>query len=290
MTSVMQNIKWVLFSNGQKESFGSREDPLDTIFYLNCPIENNSLSGNPTPSSDSVVESLSPLPTPFGDSDSLLEETNTLLSHSNDSLPDYETFFFDIKEKSSGSTTSHFDHSLSDYEAFCFDDDHIKKKSSGSTTSHSDLSLPKFESFHFDLSIDRFLLSIGVILSMRSSSMNSLTSYLHRRVQSRRFHILLLDGFSTTSFVSESLLLTDPSEIKTNLSFPSGNKDKIPSGESKVRIEVMSVLWGKRLPILDGSLLLSRTPDVVFKKVEGIPEVEIRLLARLVRTPDVSVV
>ncbi|GJZ03009.1 hypothetical protein Tco_0520970 [Tanacetum coccineum] len=56
------------------------------------PIKNNSLSGNPTPSSDSVVESLSPSPTPCGDSDSLFEETDTLLSHFNDSLPDYDTF------------------------------------------------------------------------------------------------------------------------------------------------------------------------------------------------------
>ncbi|GJU05280.1 retrovirus-related pol polyprotein from transposon TNT 1-94, partial [Tanacetum coccineum] len=65
---------------------------------------------------------------------------------------------------------------------------------------------------------------------------------------------------------------------------------EIPSGESKVHIEVLSVLWGNRLPIPDGSLPLSRTPDVsVFKKVEGIPEVEIRLLALSVRTPDVSV-
>nr|GEY19277.1 hypothetical protein [Tanacetum cinerariifolium] len=66
---------------------------------------------------------------------------------------------------------------------------------------------------------------------------------------------------------------------------------EIPSGESKVHIEVLSVLWENRLPIPDGSLSLSRTPDVsVFKKVEGIPKFEIRLLARSVRTPDVSVV
>ncbi|GJZ00766.1 hypothetical protein Tco_0518195 [Tanacetum coccineum] len=66
---------------------------------------------------------------------------------------------------------------------------------------------------------------------------------------------------------------------------------EIPSGESKVHIEVLSVLWGNRLSIPDGSLSLSRTPDVsVFKKVKGIPEVEIRLLARSVKTPDVSVV
>ncbi|GJT69441.1 reverse transcriptase domain-containing protein, partial [Tanacetum coccineum] len=53
-------------------------------------------------------------------------EINTLLSHFNDSSPDYETFFFDIEEKSSGSTTSHSYHSLPDYDAFYFDNDHIK--------------------------------------------------------------------------------------------------------------------------------------------------------------------
>ncbi|GKE89898.1 hypothetical protein Tco_1567373 [Tanacetum coccineum] len=113
------------------------------------------MSGNPTPSSDYVVESLCLLPTPFGDNDSLLEETDTLLSHFNDSSPDYEAFCFDIEENSSGSTTSHSDHSLSEYESFCFDVDHIKEKSSSSTTSHFDLSLLEYESFHFDLSIDR---------------------------------------------------------------------------------------------------------------------------------------
>ncbi|GJZ97070.1 hypothetical protein Tco_0669404, partial [Tanacetum coccineum] len=138
---------------GRVDHFVYRIDIVDSLCDK-FPIENNSLSGNPTPSSDSVVESLSPLPTPFGDSDSLVEETDTLLSHFNDSSPDYETFCFDIEEKSSGSTTSHSDHSLPEYEAFCFDVDHIEEKSSGSTTSHSDLSLLEYESFHFDLSID----------------------------------------------------------------------------------------------------------------------------------------
>ncbi|GJR37715.1 hypothetical protein Tco_1213399 [Tanacetum coccineum] len=121
------------------------------------PIENNSLSGNPTPSSDLVVASLSPSPTPCGDSDFLLEETDALPSHSNLSLPSYESFCFDIdhqEEKSSGSTTSQSDHSLPDYEAFCFDVDHQEEKSSGSTISHSDLSSLEYESFHFDLAID----------------------------------------------------------------------------------------------------------------------------------------
>ncbi|GJY68263.1 hypothetical protein Tco_0471245 [Tanacetum coccineum] len=38
---------------------------------------------------------------------------------------------------------------------------------------------------------------------------------------------------------------------------------EIPSGESKVHIEVLSVLWGNRLPIPDGSLPLSRRENVV---------------------------
>ncbi|GJV51572.1 hypothetical protein Tco_1447313 [Tanacetum coccineum] len=68
-----------------------------------------------------------------------------------------ETFCFDIEEKSSDSTTSHSYHSLPEYESFCFDVDHIEEKSSGSTTSHSDLSLLEYESFHFDPSIDSLL-------------------------------------------------------------------------------------------------------------------------------------
>ncbi|GJU43926.1 hypothetical protein Tco_1201192 [Tanacetum coccineum] len=143
------------------------------------------MSGNPTPSFDSVIESTSPSPIPYEDNDCLVEETETLLSHFNDSSPDYETFCFDIEEKisssttsysnlslpsyesfcfdidhqeekSSGSTNSRSDHSILDYEAFYFDDGHIEEKSSGSTTTHSDCSLLEYDSFIFDLSIDPF--------------------------------------------------------------------------------------------------------------------------------------
>ncbi|GKB24417.1 hypothetical protein Tco_0863818 [Tanacetum coccineum] len=84
----------------KEENFQALENPTgraDHFVYIidivdsfcdKFPIENNSLSGNPTPSSDFVVESLSLLPTPFGDSDSLVEETDILLSHFNDSSPD----------------------------------------------------------------------------------------------------------------------------------------------------------------------------------------------------------
>nr|GEV48487.1 hypothetical protein [Tanacetum cinerariifolium] len=79
---------------------------------------------------------------------SLLEETNTF----DNSLPKSETFFFDLREISSGSTTTGSDISLLEYEAFY--DDHVKEIGSGSATTHFDSSL--YDSFIFDLSINPF--------------------------------------------------------------------------------------------------------------------------------------
>nr|GEY18322.1 hypothetical protein [Tanacetum cinerariifolium] len=103
----------------------SDEDEPSEVIEVQRSIHH--LSGGPTPSSNPIVESLSPLPTSFEDSDSLLEETDTLLSQINDSFPEYETFCFNIEEKISGSTTTQSDYSLSDYEALYFDDDHIEE-------------------------------------------------------------------------------------------------------------------------------------------------------------------
>ncbi|GKB66895.1 hypothetical protein Tco_0928307 [Tanacetum coccineum] len=95
------------------------------------PIKNNYLSDNPTPSSDFVVESLSPLPIPYEDNDSLVEESDILIFSFGWISPAY-------------------------YEAFYFDDKYIKEKSRRSTTTHSDYSLLEYDSFIFDLSIDPF--------------------------------------------------------------------------------------------------------------------------------------
>nr|GFC38037.1 hypothetical protein [Tanacetum cinerariifolium] len=48
---------------------------------------------------------------------SFLEETNTF----HNSLPEFENFYFDLGEISSGSTTTHSDISLSEYDLFIFD-------------------------------------------------------------------------------------------------------------------------------------------------------------------------
>nr|GFB69331.1 hypothetical protein [Tanacetum cinerariifolium] len=94
---------------------------------------------NPTLSSDCKTKSSSTSPK------SLLEETNTF----HNSLPEFENFYFNLGEISSGSTTTDSDISLPDYEAFSFNNDHIKEISSGSTTTYLDISLSEYDSFIF---------------------------------------------------------------------------------------------------------------------------------------------
>nr|GEV69537.1 hypothetical protein [Tanacetum cinerariifolium] len=93
----------------------------EKLLNVNLLIANiESLNDNPTPSSDLMTKSSST------SLNSLLEETNTF----DNSLPELETFCFDLEEISSG------------------------KISSGSTTTHSNSSL--YDSFIFDLSINPF--------------------------------------------------------------------------------------------------------------------------------------
>ncbi|GKD25949.1 hypothetical protein Tco_1232163 [Tanacetum coccineum] len=83
-------------------------EKLLNIHLLIAKIE--ALKDNSTPSSDFVTKS------PSTSLNSFLEETNI----SYNSLPESETFCFDLEEKSSGNPTSHSDLSLPDYEAlFC---------------------------------------------------------------------------------------------------------------------------------------------------------------------------
>ncbi|GJT91132.1 hypothetical protein Tco_1079977 [Tanacetum coccineum] len=84
-------------------------EKLLNINLLIAKIE--ALKDNPTPSSDDVTKSPSTSPNFF------LEETNI----SYNSLPESETFCFNLEEKSSGNPTSHSDLSLPDYEAFFCD-------------------------------------------------------------------------------------------------------------------------------------------------------------------------
>nr|GEX61686.1 hypothetical protein [Tanacetum cinerariifolium] len=113
-------------------------EKLLNVHLLIANIE--ALKDNPTQSSELLTKSSST------SLNSFLEETNTF----HNSFLEFEDFYFDLGEISSGSTTTHSDIFLSDYEAFYFDDDHVKEISSGSTTTHSDIFLSDYEAFYFD--------------------------------------------------------------------------------------------------------------------------------------------
>nr|GEZ85434.1 hypothetical protein [Tanacetum cinerariifolium] len=127
----------------------------EKLLNVNLLISNiKALKDNPTPSFNFMTKSSST------SLSSLLEETNTF----DNSLPEFETFYFDLEEISSVSTTTHSNISLLEYEAFY--DDHVKDISyntpcfwviddvnkvtiSGSTTTHSDISLSEYDLFIF---------------------------------------------------------------------------------------------------------------------------------------------
>nr|GEY94319.1 pre-mRNA splicing Prp18-interacting factor [Tanacetum cinerariifolium] len=121
----------------------NHDDLREKLLNVNLLIaKTEALNANPTPSFDCKTKSSST------SLNSLLEETNTF----DNSLPEFETFCFDVEEISSGSTTTHPDLSLPEYEVF--HDDDVKEISSSSPTTHSDSSL--YASFMFDLSINPF--------------------------------------------------------------------------------------------------------------------------------------
>nr|GFC98681.1 hypothetical protein [Tanacetum cinerariifolium] len=83
-------------------------EKLLNVHLLIANIE--ALKDNPTPSSEPLTKSS------YTSLNSLLEETSTF----HNSLPEFENFYFDLGEISSGSTTTHSDISLSEYDSFIF--------------------------------------------------------------------------------------------------------------------------------------------------------------------------
>ncbi|GJY11519.1 hypothetical protein Tco_0379704 [Tanacetum coccineum] len=125
------------------------------VYRLVTNIE--SLKNNPTP--DFVFKSPFSIPISVVDSDSFFEESDTSLSHSDNSLPEFETFSDHTEETRSGSTTTHVNNSLPEYDSFLFE---IEPDQGGLTSvvisdNSNDplLELPEFETFHFDPSFPR---------------------------------------------------------------------------------------------------------------------------------------
>nr|GEV82656.1 hypothetical protein [Tanacetum cinerariifolium] len=77
------------------------------------------LNYNLTP--DHVLKSSSSFPIPVMDSDSFFEKSSTPLSYSDSSLPEFETFSDHTVETRNGSTTTHANNSLPEYDLFYFE-------------------------------------------------------------------------------------------------------------------------------------------------------------------------
>ncbi|GKF64468.1 hypothetical protein Tco_0187916, partial [Tanacetum coccineum] len=124
------------------------QEKLLNIIRLITNIE--SLKDNPTP--DCVLNSPSSFPIPIVDSDSFFEESNTSLSHLDNSLPEFET----TKETRSGSTTTYANYSFPEYDSFLFEIEPDQEGLISNDNSNDPLlELPEFESFHFDPSFPR---------------------------------------------------------------------------------------------------------------------------------------
>nr|GFB43756.1 hypothetical protein [Tanacetum cinerariifolium] len=98
-----------------------KEDILrEKLLYINLLIAKiESLNNNFTP--DCVLKSPSPFHIPVEDNDSFFEKSDTSLSYSDNSLPEFETFIDHTKETSSGSTITHADNTLLEYGSFLFE-------------------------------------------------------------------------------------------------------------------------------------------------------------------------
>ncbi|GJT72093.1 hypothetical protein Tco_1031379 [Tanacetum coccineum] len=128
-----------------------REKLVEYSVVLITNIE--SLKDNPTP--DRVLKSPSLVPISVTDSNSFFEESDTSLSHLDNSLPEFESFRDHKEETRSGSTTTHANNSFPEYDSFLFE---IEPDQGGLTSVNSNdplLELPEFESFHFDSSFPR---------------------------------------------------------------------------------------------------------------------------------------
>nr|GEV26388.1 hypothetical protein [Tanacetum cinerariifolium] len=182
------------------------------------------LKDNPTPSTDSVLKSPSLFPNSF------LEETDT----SDNSLPEYEIFYFDLEEKRGGNLTSYSNLSLPDYKAFFCD----SEPDSGDFTMdvvedifdnptieprvHVPNVLPIHPTFHLDLDFTLFSDSLGsdLVVSFPSKTRNKIFDPgIFFEVQSNNF--LSSNEFSI-SFIRDPLSPV----FDTLLPFSSKNEEK----------------------------------------------------------------
>ncbi|GJY41947.1 hypothetical protein Tco_0429217 [Tanacetum coccineum] len=105
-----------ILSDSNDDDTSSDDDDFEDVEYVS--LEEESLKVNLLWIGVSDVSS--PFPIPVADSDSFLEESDTSLSHLDNSLPKFETSSDHTEETRSGSTTTHANYSLPEYDSFLF--------------------------------------------------------------------------------------------------------------------------------------------------------------------------
>ncbi|GJY65244.1 hypothetical protein Tco_0467482 [Tanacetum coccineum] len=202
-------------------------EKLLNINLLIAKIE--ALNDNPTP--DCVLKSPSSFPIPVEDSDSFFEKSDTSLSYSDNSLPEFETFSDHTEETSSGSTTTHSDNSLPEYDSFLFeiepDQGELSSIIMEDILGEPRVHVPNVLPTHLTLMLDSdFILSDDSLgsdleVSFPSGTRNKIFDPgILFEVQSKRF--LSRDTFSI-SFIRNPLCPV----IETLLPFSSENEDKV---------------------------------------------------------------
>nr|GEX60672.1 hypothetical protein [Tanacetum cinerariifolium] len=155
----------------------------DERLTLNMRHDTSSYSNQPQKESINMINVFNdstsfPISYPVEDNESFLKNSDTYLSYSDNSLPEYETFISHTEEKNSGNTTTHADYSLPKYDSFLFKIETDQGKLTSVVikdnlaesrvhvpnvlTTHptlmldsyfipSDISLPEYEIFYFDI-------------------------------------------------------------------------------------------------------------------------------------------
>nr|GEW36027.1 hypothetical protein [Tanacetum cinerariifolium] len=204
-------------------------------------------------------------------------------THSDISLLNYEAFsFYDdhIEEISSGSTTTHSDISLSEYDSFIFDLSHDQfTPTDRSDSTHEEfadelahiISLSEYDCFYFGNLPDpgEWISSLNSEIRENLSSITRVKLSVEDDYSPLLAYVVLIFLAYLTypviplhlhSFRNEDTIFDSGITINRFYSFKPGlshrcgtvkkfNTHQIPYGESKVHIEVLSVLSGNRLSI-----------------------------------------
>ncbi|GKD17220.1 hypothetical protein Tco_1206378, partial [Tanacetum coccineum] len=239
-------------------------EKLLNIYLLIAKIE--SLNDNPTP--DCVLKSPSTFPIPVEDNDSFFNKSDTSLSYSDNSLPEFDTFRDHTEEMSSSSTTTHADNSLPEYDSFLFEIEPDQGELTSVVMGEPRVYVPNVLPTNTTLMLNSdFIpsddsLRSDLEVSFPSGTRNKIFDLgIFFEVQSKRF--LSRDTFSI-SFICDPLSLV----FDTLLVFSSENEEKSPHllshrGFNPLKIifdfsKSPMMIYGGDIPILDVvSLFLS---------------------------------